>query len=270
MDPIFTAYKKIIDSYLLRFLESKKDELAQVNTYGPDLLSRVKEMAVAGKSIRGALVLFAFCFTNKMPSEEAIKLATAVEVLQTSLLIHDDIMDRDTTRRGLPSMHVQYKSDGMAMCVGDVLFFLAFELLGSVRTDAVTLGRIVRFVGREYQSVCVAQMEDLSKTAKTKEAIISLYTYKTARYTFAVPLMLGAMLAGTTKDMLKYLESFGVSAGILFQIRDDILDQQKTLGADVVAAYQTGAVESLKRLPISDDNKKILGDLLHFIVERTK
>ena len=82
--------------------------------------------------------------------------------------------------------------------------------------------------------------------------------------------MLGAILTGTTKNMLKYLESYGVAAGVLFQIRDDTLDHEESLGADIVHAYQTAGIESVGRLPISESNKQILRDLLHFVVTREK
>lgn len=265
MPPIFLTYKSLIDTFLLQFLASKKTAFSDVHTFGHDVLDKIQKMVIAGKTIRGSLVLVSYCFTHNEPSEDAIKAAAAMELFQTALVIHDDIMDRDTVRRGLPSMHVQYKSDALAMCVGDILFFLAFELLGSIQTDAVTLGRILRLAGREYQAVGIAQMADVAKSAKTKEEILSLYTYKTARYTFALPLMIGAILAGTTKDTLRYLESYGVALGVLFQIRDDMLDKESVLGAREIEAYQKAAVESVRRLP----NKKLLSDLLHFVMTRT-
>jgi geranylgeranyl diphosphate synthase type I len=270
MDPIFNIYKSLIDAYLLRFLDSKKESFSQVNDFGPDIIDRIKKMAVAGKTIRGSLVLLSYCFTNEKPSEEAIKAAVAMELFQTALVIHDDIMDKDKVRRGLPTMHMQYKSDALAMCVGDVLFFLAFELLGSMKTDATTLGRMIRLAGREYQAVGIAQMEDVSGKAKSKERMLSLYTYKTARYTFALPLMLGAILAGTTKELLKYLESYGVSTGVIFQIRDDELDNEESLGIQEVRAFQTSAEESVTRMLIPEDRKKILSSLLKFTLTRTK
>ncbi len=275
MSPLFKTYKTLIDTFLLRFLEEKKSSLAQVNTYGPDLIDRIKKIVIAGKTIRGSLVLLAYCFTNKIPSEDAIKAAAAMELFQTALVIHDDIMDHDDVRRGIPAMHVQYKSESMAMCVGDVLFFLAFELLGSIKTDEVTLGRIIRLVGREYESVGVAQMADVDKRKKTKLETLSLYTYKTARYTFALPLMLGATLAGrpaqagTTKEMLKYLESYGVSVGVLFQIQDDKLDgETNAFGEEDIHAYQSSATQSIKRLTIAAKDKKILQELVDFVLAR--
>jgi len=239
------------------------------------MVDRVTDIVTRGKTIRGSLVLFSYCFTKNKPSDDAVKLAAAMELMQTALIIHDDIMDHDATRRGIPSLHTQYKSEALAMCAGDVLFFMAFELIGSMNTDEITMGRIVRLFGREYQSVAVAQMTDVAKTAKTKLDVFNLYMYKTARYTFAVPLMLGAILAGlptqagTTKEMLRYLESYGVAAGILFQIQDDRIDAQDNpfTSADI-EAYKKAAAVSVGRLTVSKKNKDVLLSLLTFVLGR--
>jgi len=277
MDPLFKTYKSLIDAYLLKFLDGKKAALAAVNPYGPDMIERVKKMVVAGKTIRGSLVLLSFCFTNEKPTENAIKAAAAMELMQTALVIHDDIMDHDDMRRGIPAMHKQYESESLAMCVGDIVFFLTFELLGSIQTDEVTMGRMIRLVGREYEYVGVAQMGDVSAKKRTKPETLALYTYKTARYTFALPLMLGATLAGppageagTTKEMLRYLESYGVAVGVLFQIQDDVLDHEKNVFTkEDIAGFKTSASESITRLPITDTHKKILTGLMNFVLTRT-
>ena len=128
MDPIFSEYKKLIDAYLLKFLAEKRKGLSDINPLGRDLIDRIIPIITAGKTIRGSLVLLSYCFTNKTPSEDAIKLAAAMELIQTALVIHDDIMDHDNERRGIPTLQVQYTNEALAMCAGDILFFLAFEL----------------------------------------------------------------------------------------------------------------------------------------------
>ncbi len=277
MPPIFQQYKKLIDAFLRTFLAEKKQTLREVGTLGPDMVDRMSDIVTRGKTIRGSLVLLAYCFNHDEPSEDAVKLAAAIELFQTALVIHDDIMDHGEKRRGVPSLYKQYKSEALAMCAGDILFFMAFELVGTITTDALTQGRIIRLIGREYQSVGVAQMVDVAKTAKTKLEIFNLYTYKTARYTFAVPLILGATLAGlpaqagTTKEILRYLESYGVATGLLFQIQDDRLDRETNpFTARDIDAYTEAANESLDRLPIRGQQKKALQNLLHFVVTRKK
>jgi geranylgeranyl pyrophosphate synthase len=82
--------------------------------------------------------------------------------------------------------------------------------------------------------------------------------------------MLGALLAGTTKEMLRYLESYGVATGILFQIRDDRLDGQNNPFTDAdIDAYKKAAEESIMRLSISEKDKQILKNLFEFVVTRT-
>jgi geranylgeranyl diphosphate synthase, type I len=271
MPPKFIEYKQLVDDFLRAYLTENKDSLSMVNPFGGDLIDRILPMVTAGKTIRGSLVLLSYCFTNEKPTRDAIKAAAALELLQTALVIHDDIMDKDSMRRGIPSLHIQYKSDALAMCAGDVLFFMAFELLGSLDVDAATLSRIIRYVGKEYQSVGVAQMADVSKRTKTKEDVIRLYTYKTARYTFAVPLVIGATLAGNTDDMIKYLSIFGENVGVLFQIRDDILDSEENpfTGKDIDAYKQTIA-QSVTRLTIDEKHKNVLRALADFVMKRKK
>lgn len=269
MPPIFLQYKKLIDAFLRSYFTEKRATLGEVGPMGSDLTDRVTDLVSRGKTIRGSLVLLAYSFTHDKPSEDAIRLGAALELMQTALVIHDDIMDHDDQRRGVPALHKQYNSEALAMCTGDVLFFMAFELIGTLKTDEVTLGRIVRLFGREYQAVGVAQMTDVNKSAKTKLDILDLYTYKTARYTFAVPLMLGATLAGTTKDMLKYLESYGVAAGVLFQIQDDRLDHERNpFTADDIKGYTHAVEESLNRLTITAGHKQILSSILAFVLTR--
>lgn len=271
MPPKFIEYKKYIDDFLRTYLTENRKLLSTVNPFGNDLIDRILPMVTAGKTIRGSLVLLAYCFTNEKPSHNAIKAAAALELLQTALVIHDDIMDKDVMRRGIPSLHVQYKSEGMAMCVGDVLFFMAFELLGSLDVDATTLGRIIRFVGREYQFVGIAQMADISKKAKTKEDILQLYKYKTARYTFSVPLLVGATLTNANDEMTNELSSFGENVGILFQIQDDKLDcETNPFTEKDVKMYKQRTFDSLKKLTINEKYKEMLQLLVDFVLTRKK
>jgi len=271
MPPKFIEYKKLVDDFLRQYLEKDRKSLSKVNPLGDDLINRILPMVTAGKTIRGSLALLAYCFTNEKPSEDAIKAAAVLEILQTALVIHDDIMDKDVVRRGIPSIHMQYKSDAMAMCVGDVLFFMAFELLGSINVDAKTLGRIVRLVGKEYQQVGVAQMADISNTAKTKEDILRLYIYKTARYTFSVPLLVGATLANANNEKTNELSSFGENVGILFQIQDDKLDcETNPFTEKDVEMYKQRASDSLNELAINETHKKVLRMLVDFVLTRKK
>jgi geranylgeranyl pyrophosphate synthase len=114
-------------------------------------------------------------------------------------------------------------------------------------------------------------MADVSKSAKSKEDILRLYTYKTARYTFALPLIAGAMLAGATEGTIQSLSSFGENIGILFQIQDDKLDSDTNPFTDKdIEMYRYKALSSLDKMNISEINKKVLRELVDFVLTRKK
>ena len=114
------------------------------------------------------------------------------------------------------------------------MLFLAFEQLSFLKSSHVS--QIISLASREFAAVTIAQQFDIASSylshQSTKDEIISLYRTKTARYTFSLPLMMGALLANVDDKTLKTLEAFGEAAGILFQIRDDELsiigDPKKT------------------------------------------
>ena len=254
-------YKKEIDVFLASFLASKQKEYGRINRWGPDAMEKIRAIVSRGKTIRGSLVLFIHQSLQGR-SRDALRVAAAFELVQTALVIHDDIMDHDEARRGLPALHIQYKSEALAMCVGDILFFLAHELLSNTDVQVVT--------DQVFQEVCIAQMEDVAKSAKTKKDVLSLYTYKTARYTFSLPMMAGAILARANKKTIDLLEQLGEAIGILFQIRDDELDGEKTELQEEKARYHKQAVHLIQKLPVAAIHKNTLSALLDFVVTRER
>ncbi len=162
------------------------------------------------------------------------RLGVALELFQAGLLIHDDIMDGDALRRGLPTLHKKFETlysaadahnpahlgEALGICAGDICFFLAWELLSEYGPD------MLRLFSRELVSVCLAQSKDVSSGAigsfPDLKTVLEIYTYKTARYTICLPLCAGAIAAGRP-EICPYLEEIGLNLGILFQLKDDSL-----------------------------------------------
>ncbi len=236
----FLVYKKEITDVLYEFFKNKQKELVNVNAWGSDVCNRYLSFATQGKMIRGCLTILGYEMFTNQSSDEVIKLAAAMEIFQSAILIHDDIMDRDTMRRGAKTMFAQYQDIGekkkvndalhfgesMGICVGDLGFFFAFELLANIP-------KIQSIVARELTNVGIAQMQDVdfgySKTMPNEQAILNLYRYKTARYTFSLPLMVGSIVAGQSDKTVKTLEKLGENLGIIFQLKDDQLDAESDL-----------------------------------------
>ena len=225
--------------------------LAAVSPMGEQLASRLDAYAQSGKMIRGMLVRLGYELCAADTPDAAMvqvldRAGAAMEFFQAGLLIHDDIMDRDTLRRGGVTVHTQYEQDAtqdaaadpahhglsLGMCAGDIAFFLGFHILASLPLPPDwqdRARRVTAFSGEELCWVGVAQMQDVRSGAggigadPDPEHILRLYRYKTGRYTFAMPLMVGAMLANSPPAPLKALEQAGEKLGVVFQLKDDEL-----------------------------------------------
>ncbi len=250
MQTILTRYKPQIDASLIKLLSKHKKSLTEVNYWGEDVIERLIPLATSGKTIRGSLVLFAYELFGEKIHDSVIEVAAIIELLHTSLLIHDDIMDGDKIRRGKQSIYVQYQElcahknvpnalhigKSMGICTGDLGFFIAFSTLSSLSISANMRLSLLHILSRELSFVGVAQMQDIDISARTENEILSLYKYKTARYTFSLPLAVGGILAQQSASTIKQLEILGEHLGILFQIVDDQLNlfgDAKTTGKPV-------------------------------------
>ena len=209
--------------------------------------------------------------------DSAIRVACAIELAHSSLLIHDDIIDRDNTRRGNPSMHYQYETYAqdndlprqkqfgisMAICVGDTGFFMANELLSELNTGYSNKLRLIKCFNNELCSVGLAEMQDVFFEYLNEEVsvddILSMYNFKTARYTFSLPMMMGAIIAGCDEKIIQKLCVIGENMGQIFQIKDDelgIFGDEKTLGKSVGIDIMDNKKTLYQNLLMTSCNKK--------------
>jgi geranylgeranyl diphosphate synthase, type I len=256
MKQILSEHHQSLGKFLESYLDSKSENFSRVNNWGPDLISKFKGFALNGKLVRGCLVLaFAKMFSkNGFDEENALKAAAAIELAHSSLLIHDDIIDRDDLRRGSPSMHFQceeYANEhefnncrhfglSLAICAGDIGFFMANELLSTINIPENNKSRLIKLFSSELCSVGLAEMQDIHfeyiKENVAEDDIINMYNYKTARYTFSLPMMMGAIIAESDVETVAKLAALGENLGVIFQIKDDylgIFGDEKTLGKSV-------------------------------------
>jgi geranylgeranyl diphosphate synthase type I len=265
----FAPVKEKVARVLQEFLASKRDQLAAVNTLGPDAGERLLTFALQGKMVRACLVPLGWALgpaggAMVAAPRAAITAGAAMELFQSGLLVHDDIMDRDLTRRGNASVFRQYAQaatrqrhadpdhvgEALGICAGDVAFFLAFEMLSLIEAPADVRASLLGLCARELTSVGIAQMQDVawgaSRAGVEETDIVRMYRYKTSRYSFSLPLMAGATLAAADSLLLARLESIGETIGVLFQVRDDELglfgdeaELGKPVGSDVREGKKT-------------------------------
>ena len=226
-----------VREFVSEYLRQKRRDLERIGRWGTDVSDRLLEFTTGGKMIRGSLVLLGADLFGRPRDGEEIKVAAAVELMQSSLLVHDDIMDRDEMRRGMASVYSQYSrlgrsqglpdpshfGESMGICAGDVAIFTAFELLGELEGPATP--SIISLCSKEMTYVGVAQMQDVflgqSEAAVDEGDVYLLYLYKTGRYTFSLPLMLGSLLAGASERTVDSMARLGERLGVVFQMKDD-------------------------------------------------
>jgi geranylgeranyl diphosphate synthase, type II len=190
-----------------------------------------------GKRIRPILAVSSY-FAAGGKGDQVFRYVTALELLHTYSLIHDDLpcMDDDDFRRGKPTLHKKF-SEYIAVLAGDALHALAFELLAeSGNCDVVIeVGRAIGTVGMIGGQVRDVQAEGREVTLEEVEGI---HRRKTGALITA-SVKIGAMLAGASSADVRRLECFGEKLGLAFQIVDDILDVEgdferlgKSVGSD--------------------------------------
>ena len=197
-----------------------------------------------GKAFRAFLVLTVAQIFG-LDDKSALQIATALEMVHTYSLIHDDLpaMDNDTMRRGKPTNHIQF-DEATAILAGDALLTNAFEILSSPEThqDPEIRCQLVHFLAQMAgkAGMCGGQMLDLigEKETLNLEEVTRLQTLKTgALLKFAV---LAPAIAAKADDASRQaLEKYAANIGLMFQMTDDILDIEgdekmmgKTLGKD--------------------------------------
>jgi len=203
-----------------------------------------------GKRLRPFLVLKACELVGGNP-EQALPTAAAVEVLHNFTLIHDDIMDRDEKRRGVPTVHTLWGVP-QAIITGDLLFAKVFEIITGktsrmdVRNEALL--EALNVVSKVTIDICVGQTMDMlfeTRMNVTEREYLNMIALKTAAL-FRASAEAGAVLGGSKPLERSRLSTFGESAGMAFQLIDDVLGVKaseeelgKPVGSDIREGKKT-------------------------------
>ncbi|WP_262315683.1 polyprenyl synthetase family protein [Lacticaseibacillus parakribbianus] len=177
-----------------------------------------------GKLLRPAYCLL-FSQFKPVDRKKMIALAAAVESLHTATLVHDDIIDKSPTRRGLPTIAAQFGPD-VAVYAGDYLFVVCFKLIAHWASD-------LRSVQQDGASMERLLNGELSQMARRYNQAITIDDYlnqvsgKTGQL-FALAAFIGAYESDNTLRFAKTCEKIGMDIGIAFQLLDDILDYTST------------------------------------------
>jgi len=227
------------------FLDDQAEVLAELGPETAPLVDSVRRLVAGGKRLRPAFCFWGWRGAGAPDGEEVLRAATALELFQAAALIHDDVMDRSDTRRGMPAVHRQFTAlhdeqgwrgggdlfgHAGAILTGDLCLSWCDELLcgSGLPADAVDRAKPLfdrmrtQLMGGQYldmhaQAVSAAQEGDPLARA------LRVVRFKSAKYSVEHPLLLGGLLAGADDPLLAAYSAYGLPLGEAFQLRDDVL-----------------------------------------------
>ena len=177
-----------------------------------------------GKRLRPYMVIRS-CQILKGNMQNAMPAASAVEMVHNFTLVHDDIMDNDEMRHGVPTVHKKFGMP-IAILAGDVLFSKAFQVITDSKLSANATTQLVSRLAKACVDVCEGQLLDVKMAEEEKipaqAEYISMIEKKTAAL-FDVSCAMGAICATNKMKDISNLSSFGKNLGIAFQITDDLI-----------------------------------------------
>jgi geranylgeranyl pyrophosphate synthase len=207
----------------------------------PDLIeSSLVSLTSGGKRLRPLLLVLS-AHMGQPEREDLLEAATAIEVLHTATLIHDDIVDRAVSRRGVPTTVAEYGRE-IAAATGDFLFAEAFSKLAGIGDP-----RLVRAFAVASVGLASGELEQFRANGADVEveAYLGHIRKKTAGL-FQVACVAGATLGGLSLVQIDALAGYGQALGIAFQMSDDIMDlvgkpglMGKGIGTDLVEGTVT-------------------------------
>ncbi len=157
--------------------------------------------------------------TNAMPA------ASAVEMVHNFTLVHDDIMDNDEIRHGVPTVHKKFGMP-IAILAGDVLFSKAFQIISETKFSSIATIQLISRLAKACVDVCEGQLLDIKMAEQEKipsqAEYITMIGKKTAAL-FDVSCSMGAICATNNPKDIENLSAFGRNLGIAFQITDDFI-----------------------------------------------
>ncbi|MGC9444200.1 MAG: polyprenyl synthetase family protein [Candidatus Methanospirareceae archaeon] len=262
---LLEQYQEQINARLAWFFDAKIEEASGISEHTRDVVAGAKEYTLrGGKRLRPIFCIYGYkclCAENDGAIFDA---AISLELMQSYLLIHDDIMDEDELRRGRRTFHILCKElcerqfgrnkaqkfgENVAIVGGDLLESYGAEVLATSAFKSEYVQRALVAYAKIVKNVGYGQILDLTAERKgsfSEDEILTIHHLKTASYTIEGPLHIGALLAGATEADLTVLSNYGIPLGLAFQIQDDILglfgSEMKTgkpVGSDIREGKKT-------------------------------
>ena len=228
---------------LRRYLHDRRTETAYIGADYGVLIAALEDFVLnGGKRLRPAFAYWGWrAVATGEPDPEVLLLFSALELLHACALVHDDVIDDSSTRRGRPTAHIHFAAlhrtrnwrgsadrfgISAAILLGDLALAWADDIVFGADIPPKAQRRVHRVWADIRTEVLGGQYLDIVAEAGAAESIASAMnvdTFKTACYTVTRPLQLGVAAAADRPDVQAIFDQFGTDLGVAFQLRDDVL-----------------------------------------------
>lgn len=277
------ALVRAVEQALTGFFADRRELVAELGPVVISATAALEDFVLrGGKRTRPAFAWTGWLGAGGDPSgdqaESVLTACAALELVQACALIHDDIIDSSRTRRGFPTVHVDFEDRhrdhgwggdsahfgvSVAILIGDLALTWADDMVAAAGLDAAARARFAPVWAAMRTEVMGGQLLDVHGEAGADDSVaaaLRINRYKTAAYTVERPLHLGAALARADPELIAAYREFGTDIGIAFQLRDDLLGvfgdpavTGKPSGDDLREGKRTVLVaEALRRADATD------------------
>ena len=239
----FIYYKTKLKEFETELKKINKSFIENDNPIVVDAVNKFINMNGDGKFLRGCLIDLGYKLTKS--DDYAKTLSLAYETFETSILIHDDIIDNAHLRRNKETIHETYKNEfkkyniendntntSLALCIGDLGFFYTNEMITKKYKNDKNLAKLLSYYNNIVIKTIKGEIIDVAlpfiekndkKHTLHEEDIMEIYRLKTSWYTVIGPFVLGMILGNSKAKDIETFEKVLEPLGIAFQIKDDIL-----------------------------------------------
>ena len=276
--------KQLVDEYIKSFFQYRSAEAMELGPSYVRLWQSIEQLVLAGgKRLRPYMLLATYQAYNPDGTlKDVLPAAVAHELIHSAMLIHDDIIDRDSVRYGVKNISGQYDehyaeffedtaelahmSLSAALLAGDALISDAHMLIRKTNRAAELVDQAEAMLNKEIFEVIGGELLDVEVSFLPKDSISldTIAKYKTASYSFVGPLTTGAMLAQAPEKDIDILKELSIVIGIGYQLRDDLIGvfgnptvTGKSNASDIREGKRTYLIEKFEQLASAEQSEEL-------------
>jgi len=276
--------KQLVDDYIKSYFKYRSTEAMELGPSYVRLWQSLEKLVLAGgKRLRPFMLLATYqAYSTEGSLNDVLPAAVAHELIHSAMLIHDDIIDRDSVRYGVKNISGQYDehydeffvdktelshmSLSAALLAGDALIADAHMLIRKINRPAELIDQAEAILNKEIFEVIGGELLDVEVAFLPKDSISldTIAKYKTASYSFVGPLTTGAMLAQAPETDINILKELSIVIGIGYQLRDDLIGvfgnpttTGKSNSSDIREGKRTYLIEKFEQLASNEQSDEL-------------